>query len=118
MNTSTQPIIRLTSKAAQQVRHTLKGEKSSLIRVGAAKGGCSGYKYTMDPALPQDVLPTDILFQSEGLQIVVNSDCLHKILGSLEIDYQDGSLTEKGFLFKSLNDTNCGCGKSFAAVQS
>lgn len=116
------PEILLTEKAAQIVLETLEGEKldpaQSYLRVGAKPGGCSGYKFAMDYAEADQVTGEDSVFTRHGVNIVVNSQCLQDILGTLEIDYQTGSMMEQGFKFRRLvNGALCGCGESFAPVK-
>ncbi len=112
----TSHVLHITPRAAEQVKSVLDGEQI-LLRIDAVKGGCSGYKYTLDAT--ESIAPNDVQFSSNGLILIADSSRLNDILGSLEIDYQDGNLVEQGFTFKpiSAGDTNCGCGKSFAPVK-
>jgi len=112
----------LTDKAAQIVREAFEAEKvdpsNGYVRVGAAPGGCSGYKYVLDFATPETVKGDDVVFDSRGVKLVVDRGCLTDILGSVEIDYQDKNMVEQGFKFRPLNDTaTCGCGESFQPVK-
>jgi iron-sulfur cluster assembly protein len=112
----------LTEKAAQVVREAFEAEKvapaSAFLRVGARAGGCSGYKFEMDYADADQVSEQDLVFNTRGINVVVDRTCLTDILGSVEIDYQTGSMVERGFKFRRLSEgAACGCGESFAPVK-
>lgn len=114
--------VRLTEKAAQVVREAFEAEnveqKNSYLRVGAKPGGCSGYKFDMDFSDASQVTDQDRVFTSNGIQIVVDAQCLTDILGPIEIDYQSGAMMEQGFRFRQLSDgALCGCGESFTPVK-
>ena len=114
--------IGLTARAARVIHDAFAAEQvdraSAMIRVGAHAGGCSGYKYDLDFAEAHQLTDQDCVFESEGVRIAVDRTCLTDVLGSLEIDYQQGNLIEAGFVFRQLfNGAQCGCGKSFAPVK-
>lgn len=116
------PVVMLTEKAARIFKEACQEEgkhiKDSFLRIGANRGGCSGYRYELDWNEPQDIKETDVQLCSNGVQIVVDAQCLHDILGSVEIDYTDTNMVEQGFIFKQLrNGHQCGCGESFTAVK-
>ena len=117
-----EPQIFLTEKAAEVIHSAFEAEKvkkdDSFIRVGAHPGGCSGYKYDIDFADAGQVEENDRVFQSQGIQILVDQTCLNDILGPLEIDFQTGNMVEQGFVFRRLTKgAQCGCGESFAPVK-
>lgn len=119
----TSPVVQMTEKAARVVREAFTAENVDLanayVRVGAKPGGCSGYKYTLDFADGSAVTPQDVVFESQGLKLVVEKSCLSDVLGSVEIDYQDKNMVEQGFKFRPLSETaTCGCGESFQPVKS
>jgi iron-sulfur cluster assembly protein len=114
--------IRITDKAAQVVREAFVHEQvdpaQSFLRIGAHPGGCSGYKFDMDYADASQVGESDQVFESNGVKVVVDRTLLNDVLGSLEIDYQLGSLVERGFKFRQVQDGGvCGCGESFTPVK-
>lgn len=114
--------VRLTEQAAKVVREAFEAEKveqkDAYLRVGAKPGGCSGYKFDMDYADASQVTGQDRVFTSNGIQIVVDSECLTEILGPIEIDYQGGAMMEQGFKFRQLFDgALCGCGESFSPLK-
>lgn len=111
----------LTEKAAKVVLEAFTDEKvdpsEAYLRIGAHPGGCSGYMFDMDYSEAGQVTGEDTVFVRHGVNIVVNSQCLQEILGSVEIDYQTGSMIERGFKFRRLiNGALCGCGESFAPI--
>ncbi len=114
--------IAMTEKAAQIIREAFTAEgvdtQDGLIRVGAHPGGCSGFKYDMDFTERSQVQPTDRVFESQGIRIVVDATCLSDVLGSVEIDYQRGNMIESGFTFRQLSSgAQCGCGESFTPLK-
>ena len=114
--------IKLTEKAAQVVREAFLSEAvdpaQAYLRVGARPGGCSGFKFDMDYANAGQVTDGDQVFESNGVKVVVNREALNDVLGSLEIDFQTGSMMERGFKFRQILESGvCGCGESFAPIK-
>jgi len=119
---SNEPVLILTPKAAQIFKESCEAEgndlSNSYLRIGANPGGCSGYRYEIDFNSLEDIKNSDIQFESNGVNLLVDQVCLTEILGSVEIDYTDGNLVEQGFVFKQLNNgKQCGCGESFTPVK-
>ena len=116
-------VIRLTEKAAQVVREAFESEQvdaaQAYLRVGAHPGGCSGYKFDMDYADASQLSADDEVFESNGVKVAVDRTMLNDVLGSLEIDFQTGSMLERGFKFHQIVEgAVCGCGESFAPVKA
>lgn len=114
--------VSITENAAQIVRETFDAEgvdgSQALLRIGAHPGGCSGYKYDMDVTEADQVSPADRIFESLGIRIVVDENCLNEILGSIEIGFQQGKMIESGFTFRQLSTgAQCGCGESFTPIR-
>ena len=114
--------IRLTEKAAHVVREAFEHEgvdpAQSYLRVGAHPGGCSGYKFDMDYADAAQLGDRDEVFESNGVKVVVDREVLNDVLGSLEIDYQTGSMVDRGFKFHQIIEgALCGCGESFTPIK-
>ena len=114
--------IELTDKAARIIHEAFDAENvdkdKAFVRIGARPGGCSGYKFDMDFAESEGRKESDQVFESRGIRILVDSTCLSDILGSLEIDYKDGSMVEQGFAFRRLSTgALCGCGESFTPLK-
>ena len=114
--------ISLTEKAAKIVHEAFDAEQvdkqKSFVRVGAHPGGCSGWKFDMDFADDSQLTEADMVFESQGIKVVVEDTCLNDVLGSLEIDFGGGSMVEQGFVFKRLSEgATCGCGESFTPLK-
>ncbi len=113
--------VSLTPRAAQVVHEAFAEHgdtDKAYLRVGARAGGCSGFMYNLDYASSEEIGVEDVVFQSQGIHVAVNADCLNNVLGSTEIDYQDGNLVEQGFRFERKTDgAVCGCGESFTPLK-
>lgn len=102
--------IRLTEPAAERVRQFLAQKGGVGLRVGVRRTGCSGWAYTVD--LAREVGEDDIVFDEDGLPIVVDAEALKYVDGS-EIDFVTEGLN-RTFKFRNPNVTDeCGCGESF-----
>ena len=104
--------ITLTERAADHVRNFLKSNAAqSSLRLAVKPTGCSGYMYVVEMA--EDVQAHDQIFESRGVQIVVDDESL-KYLSGTEIDFAKEGLNE-GFKFDNPNvAAMCGCGESFS----
>ena len=104
--------ITLTHRAAEHVKGMLANQGGATgLRLGLTKSGCSGFAYVMDFA--QRVEPTDRVFESHGVKVIVAEDSL-ELLDGTELDYVREGLNEM-FTFNNPNVKNqCGCGESFA----
>jgi len=102
--------ITLTHRAAEHVKGMLASQSGAAgLRLGLTKSGCSGFAYVMDFA--QDVEPTDRVFESNGVKVIVAEDNLD-VLDGTELDYVRDGLNEM-FRFNNPNVKNqCGCGES------
>ncbi|HTY02971.1 MAG TPA: iron-sulfur cluster assembly protein IscA [Rhodocyclaceae bacterium] len=103
--------ITLTEAAAKHVSNFLsKRGKGIGIRLGVKTSGCSGMAYKLEFADAAE--PEDVVFDTQGLKIVVDPRSLPYIDGT-ELDYAKEGLNE-GFRFNNPNiKDQCGCGESF-----
>ena len=103
--------ISLTPSAAQRVRNHLEKRGSGIgLRLGVTQTGCSGYSYVINYA--DDIDPADIVFEDQGVKVVVDPDALALIDGT-EVDFVKNGLNE-AFSFRNPNISGeCGCGESF-----
>ncbi len=102
--------ITLTETAAHRVRHFIDREGGVGLRLGVRKTGCSGWAYEV--SLAEEVTPADTVFNDRGVQVVVDSESLPYLEGSL-IDFVSDGLS-RTFRFDNPNATEeCGCGESF-----
>mmetsp|Transcript_26969 Transcript_26969/g.92077 ORF Transcript_26969/g.92077 Transcript_26969/m.92077 type:complete len:93 (-) Transcript_26969:6-284(-) len=84
------------------------------LRVGVKQGGCNGMSYVMDFEEIGKIEADDSVIDGQGFKIVCDPKSLLYLFG-LELDYSD-ELIGGGFQFHNPNaDSECGCGKSFAA---
>jgi Fe-S cluster assembly iron-binding protein IscA len=73
----------------------------------------------MDYADASQLSADDEVFESNGVKVAVDRTMLNDVLGSLEIDFQTGSMLERGFKFHQIVEgAVCGCGESFAPVKA
>jgi iron-sulfur cluster assembly protein len=106
----------LSEKAATEVKKIMleqKLEEGTLLRVGVAGGGCSGFSYSLGFDKSFDT-KTDSKYDYHGVQVVVDKKSALYLDGTV-IDFYDG-LEKRGFTFENPNATKtCGCGSSFSA---
>ncbi|ROR29738.1 HesB/IscA family protein [Inmirania thermothiophila] len=103
--------IRLTEAARERVRGFLAQDGSAVgLRLGVRAMGCSGYSYVMD--LAREVGEDDVVFEDDGVRVVVDRESL-RLLDGTEVDFAREGLSE-GFRFRNPNvRATCGCGDSF-----
>ncbi len=104
--------ISLTESAADRVSSylALRGHGVGL-RLGVKKTGCSGFAYVVNYA--DKVTEDDVVFEHSGVKIVVDTESLELIDGTI-VDFVKEGLNE-AFKFKNPNITGeCGCGESFS----
>jgi iron-sulfur cluster assembly protein len=104
--------VSVTPKAAVQIRKALAKRGGGLgLRVAVKTSGCSGYAYALEFA--DAAAPEDLLFDSEGVHLLVDAKSLPMINGT-QLDWVREGLNE-GFKFNNPNAAaTCGCGESFA----
>ena len=115
------PVLRITKKASEIFLESLEDEgldpEKTYLRVGATQGGCSGWKFTIKTEDTVD--STDTLFEENNVNMLIDTHQLEEVIGSLEVDYRDDNLVEKGFVFNRLiTGEMCGCGESFVPLGS
>ena len=101
----------LTEAAARHVtRYLSRRGKGVGIRLGVKTTGCSGLAYKIEFA--DAVEPEDVIFENQGVKILVDPKSLPYIDGT-ELDFVREGLNE-GFKFNNPNERDrCGCGESF-----
>jgi iron-sulfur cluster assembly protein len=102
----------VTPKAATQIRKALDKRGGGVgLRVAVKTSGCSGYAYALEFA--DSAGTDDRLFESEGVQLLVDAQSLPLVDGTV-LDWVREGLNE-GFRFRNPNAAaTCGCGESFA----
>ncbi|HKQ84525.1 MAG TPA: iron-sulfur cluster assembly protein IscA [Steroidobacteraceae bacterium] len=101
----------LTPAAADRVKTFLARRGHGVgLRLGVKKTGCSGYAYVVNYA--DDIGADDLVFEQEGVKVIVDRDSLGYIEGT-EVDFVKQGLNE-AFRFRNPNvKGECGCGESF-----
>jgi iron-sulfur cluster assembly protein len=103
--------ITLTAAAATRVRSFIEARGKGVgLRLAVKKTGCSGFAYVVNYA--DDVRRDDLVFEHQGVKVVVDPQSLHYVDGT-EIDFVKQGLNE-AFRFRNPNvKGECGCGESF-----
>jgi iron-sulfur cluster assembly protein len=106
--------IQLTEAARKRMQDYLVKESGAVgVRFGIKRTGCSGFAYTVDVA--DSIADTDIVFDQDGLRLLVDTKALPFIDGT-EIDFRREGLGAQ-FVFRNPNATGeCGCGESFTVA--
>lgn len=104
--------VTLSEAAARHVADFLANRGRGVgVRVGVKTSGCSGLAYVLE--FVDETQPEDIVFNSHGVNVVVDPKSLPYIDGT-EMDFVKEGLNE-GFKFRNPNQKGeCGCGESFA----
>jgi iron-sulfur cluster assembly accessory protein len=106
----------LTEKAASEVKRVM-GEQNfpaeTVLRVGVAGGGCSGFQYSLGFDNATDEVKDEVIDQ-HGIKVAVDKRSMLYLDGAT-VDFHDG-LDKRGFTFVNPNAVkSCGCGSSFSA---
>lgn len=106
-------MIQLSKAAATEIgRLKSKQQTNVLFRLAVKRGGCSGWYYDM--SFDEAVQVGEHIFNSQGIQVVIDAQSLEYIKG-LTLDYSE-DLMGGGFRFHNpYAKASCGCGNSFSA---
>ncbi|MEM9184952.1 MAG: iron-sulfur cluster assembly accessory protein [Planctomycetota bacterium] len=108
--------ITLTEAAATEVKRAMTEqglEDGTVLRIGVAGGGCSGFNYQFGFAKEWDA-QADKKYDHHGVELVVDKKS-DLFLDGMTIDFYAG-IDKRGFTFDNPNATkSCGCGSSFQA---
>src|SRR5688572_24160859 len=108
--------VTLSEKAAKEVKKIIEEQKldeATVLRVGVAGGGCSGFSYALgfDKSFDEKA---DSKYDCHGVTLVVDKKSALYLDGTT-VDFYEG-LDKRGFTFTNPNATKtCGCGSSFQA---
>ncbi len=108
--------VALTERAALEVQKIIGDQKldtATVLRVGVAGGGCSGFQYSLgfDQKFDEKM---DSRYDCHGVTVVVDKKSALYLDGTT-VDFYEG-LEKRGFTFENPNATkSCGCGSSFQA---
>jgi iron-sulfur cluster assembly accessory protein len=104
--------VSLTAPALSAIREAMEAQKLDKLRIGVVPGGCSGFSYDLE--LVGDAKPTDLMFEQDGVKIIVDPMSAQYLKG-VSIDFVT-SLQGSGFKFNNPTArSTCGCGSSFSA---
>jgi len=104
-----------TTKGVALTSIEAEGDENMALRLAVKSSGCSGYAYDMffDAAVDS----TDIVTETDGVRVAVDSASLEMVSGAT-IDFKDDGLSGSGFAIENPNVSGtCGCGKSFSNNQ-
>jgi iron-sulfur cluster assembly protein len=108
--------VTLSEKAAKEVKKIIEEQKldeATVLRVGVAGGGCSGFSYALGFDKTYDE-KADSKYDCHGVTLVVDKKSALYLDGTT-VDFYEG-LDKRGFTFTNPNATKtCGCGSSFQA---
>src|SRR3954468_18301171 len=108
--------VSLTERAAKEVQKIITDQNldaATVLRVGVAGGGCSGFQYSLGFDQKFDE-KADSKFDCHGVTLVVDKKSALYLDGTT-VDFYEG-LEKRGFTFENPNATkSCGCGSSFQA---
>jgi iron-sulfur cluster assembly protein len=103
--------IKLTEAAAGRIRNFIDSRGHGVgLRLGIKKTGCSGFAYVVNYA--EQVGSEDVVFEDRGVKVIVDTESLRYIDGTV-VDFVKQGLNEA---FRFLNPNikgECGCGESF-----
>lgn len=108
--------VTLTERAAVEVKRVMQDQKmtdGTMLRLGVAAGGCSGFQYNFgfDTAFSDS---SDFKYDHHGVALIVDKKSA-LLLDGTTIDFYEG-LEKRGFVFENPNVVkSCGCGSSFSA---
>jgi iron-sulfur cluster assembly protein len=103
--------VTMTEAAARHVNRFLSRRGKGVgVRLGVKTTGCSGLAYKLEFA--DEVAPEDVIFEDQGVKILVDPKSLPYIDGT-QLDFVREGLNE-GFKFNNPKERDrCGCGESF-----
>ncbi|MBX3436350.1 MAG: iron-sulfur cluster assembly accessory protein [Planctomycetaceae bacterium] len=108
-------MVTVTEKAAREIKRVIDEQKmpeGTVLRIGVAGGGCSGFQYKLGFDETADNTK-DHVHEQHGLKVAVDKKS-DLFLDGTTVDFYDG-LEKRGFTFDNPNVTrSCGCGSSFS----
>ena len=106
--------VTITERAAEEIKRVVSEKQmpeDTVLRIGVAGGGCSGFSYSLD--LTETKTDADEAWEQHGVEVVCDSKSL-LYLDGVSVDFKD-EMMGRGFVFTNPNATSsCGCGSSFS----
>jgi len=108
-------MVTVTEKAVGEIKRVISEQnmpEGTVLRIGVAGGGCSGFQYKLGFDEEADKTK-DHVVEQHGIQVAVDKKS-DLFLDGTTVDFYDG-LEKRGFTFENPNVTkSCGCGSSFS----
>lgn len=108
-------MVTVTEKAVNEIKRVITEQnmpESTVLRIGVAGGGCSGFQYKLNFDEAADAAK-DHINEQYGIKVAVDKKS-DLFLDGTTVDFYDG-LEKRGFTFENPNVTrSCGCGSSFS----
>jgi len=108
--------VTITENAVGEIKRVMSEQnmpEQTILRIGVAGGGCSGFQYALGFDDKTDAMK-DTVSEQHGVTVAVDKKS-ELFLDGTTIDFHQG-LEKRGFTFDNPNAvTSCGCGSSFSA---
>lgn len=108
--------VTISETAAGEIKRVLTEQNMSgetVLRIGVAGGGCSGFQYSLGFDNSTDA-EKDHVTDQHGIKVAVDKKSA-LFLDGTTVDFYEG-LEKRGFTFNNPNAVRtCGCGSSFSA---
>ena len=103
----------ISDNAAKRIAALVEMEATDgmRLRVAVSGGGCSGFQYGF--SLDNEQKDDDLLFEKNGIEVVVDETSLEFLKGS-ELDYIEDLIGSYFAMSNPNASSTCGCGTSFA----
>lgn len=111
--TETQEALQIGDGAVTRIKALIENEGNPdlKLRISITGGGCSGFQYNF--SLDDTVNDDDVLYERDGINVVVDETSIPFINGTL-LDFKT-DLMGNYFTMENPNATStCGCGSSFS----
>ncbi|MBL4613795.1 MAG: iron-sulfur cluster insertion protein ErpA [Magnetovibrio sp.] len=108
-----QDALKIGDGAVTRIKALIESENNAnlKLRIGITGGGCSGFQYNF--SLDDTVNDDDVLFEREGINVVVDETSIPFVSGAI-LDFNT-DLMGAYFTMQNPNaSSTCGCGTSFS----
>ncbi len=108
--------VNVTEEAINEMKRVITEQKlpeGTVLRIGVAGGGCSGFQYSLGFDNQTDEAK-DHIYDQHGLTVAVDKKS-YLFLDGTTVGFHNG-IEKRGFTFDNPNAVkSCGCGSSFSA---
>ncbi len=110
------PKITVSERAQEHIRVQVQQTRTNFLRLGVKESGCNGFMYTLD-FLESAESDDHLVAVNTGVTVCIKDQDLPLVDGT-EIDMVTQGLNS-ALVFKNSNATSyCGCGESFALIDT